>query len=148
MNHAQLTGLDAIRPGLTQGFSPTNGLYSVWNWDTGRYDYYESPERQRPSYGSEVKPPPMQNALGSALGEDPDRSSNGMPARAKFVGSGPIALGEIVSVVPSVESISPWIGVVLALAIPTALLWLTTHLGSVVGERSNALGMEDDDDVF
>ncbi|MHC4119750.1 MAG: hypothetical protein ACYSWO_19810 [Planctomycetota bacterium] len=143
MKTAQLTGLDAIRPGLTQGLMPTNGLYSAWNWETGLYDYYESSDGQRPSYGDEVKLPPTHNSLGSSLGEDPDRSSHGIPTRAKFVGSGPVALGEIVSVVPSAESISPWIGVALALAIPTALLWLTTHLGDVVGERTDRRNVDD-----
>lgn len=132
MPQQQLKGLDAIRPGMSQGFAPTNGLYSVWNWNKGLYDYYESPEQQRPSYGSEIKPPPTQNALGSALGEDPDRSSQGIPPRAKYVGTGPVAIGEIASVVPPAESISPWLGVLLALTIPTALLWFTVSLGKFV----------------
>lgn len=137
MAQTQLRGLDAIRPGISQGLSPTNGLYSVWNWNKGLYDYYESPEQQRPSYGAEVKPPPVQNSLGGELGEDPDRSSNGIPPRAKRVGQGPVALGEIASVVPSSESISPWVGVVLALAIPTALLWFTVSLRKFTGEPSD-----------
>jgi len=138
----QLRGLDAIRPGLAQGLVSTNGLYSVWNWNKGLYDYYESPAQQRPSYASEIKPPPH-GALGSALGEDPDKSSQGIPSRAKYVGAGPVALGEIASVVPPVESISPWIGVVLALTIPTALLWITVSLGRVAGEQKR---LDDDDE--
>lgn len=129
----QLKGLDAIRPGITQGFAPTNGLYSVWNWNKGLYDYYESPEQKRPTYGSEIKPPPMHGALGSALGENPDTSSQGIPRSAKYVGNGPVALGEMASIVPPTEAISPWIGVFLALTIPTALLWLTVSLGDFVG---------------
>lgn len=138
----QLRGLDAIRPGIAQGLAPTHGLYSVWNWDKGLYDYYEAPEQQRPSYGAEVTPPPVQNSLGSALGEDPDRSSNGIPPRAKRVGQGQVALGEIASVVPSMDSISPWVGVVLALTIPTALLWLTVSLGKFT-EKSSDFDEED-----
>ena len=137
MAQTQLRGLDAIRPGVAQGLSPTNGLYSVWNWDKGLYDYYESPEQQRPSYGAEVKRPPVQNSLGSTLGEDPDRSSNGIPPRAKRVGQGSVALGEIASVVPSSESISPWVGVVLSRAIPTALLWITVSIRKLTGEPDN-----------
>lgn len=142
MNNSAQLGLDAIRPGITKGLAPTNGLYSAWNWNKGQYDYYESPENQRPSYGDEIKPPPTQNALGSALGEDPDRSSHGMPRRAKHVGSGPVALGEIVSVASSDSSVSPWVGVALALAIPTGILWLTVRLGDFMGDRR-----DDFDDV-
>jgi len=135
VNHAPQMGLNAIRPGIAEGLAPTNGLYSSWNWNKGQYDYYESPFQQRPNYGDEVKPPPTQNSLGAALGEDPDRSSHGMPRRARYVGSGPLALGEIVSVAPAEGSISPWVGVALALVVPTGLLWLTVKLGDFVGER-------------
>jgi len=142
MIHSVQLGLNAIRPGITEGLAPTNGLYSAWNWDKGQYDYYESPEKQRPSYGDEIKPPPTQNALGSALGEDPDRSSHGMPRRAKYVGSGPVALGEIVSVTSVNGSVSPWIGVALALAIPTGLLWFTVKLGDFIGRNRDDFEVE------
>lgn len=139
MQHQQL-GVDQVRPGVSRGIAPTNGLYSAWNWKKGLYDYFEVPEGSRPSYGDEVTPPPKQNALGSALGEDPDRSSHKMPFRAKYVGSGPVAMGEIVSVVEPSHSRSPWVGVALALVIPTALLWITTHLGGSSIRRDDDYG--------
>jgi len=133
----QQMGIDQVRPGVSRGLAPTNGLYSAWNWDKGQYDYFEAPAGNRPSYGSEIPPPPSQGALGSALGEDPDNSSHRMPMRAKYVGSGHLAMGEVVAVVEGVESASPWVGVVLALVIPSALLWLTVRLGDVIGRRDD-----------
>lgn len=124
---------DTVRPGMVEGLASTNGIYSAWNWSNGQYDYFEGPASQRPSYGDEIKPPPAQNAFGSALGEDPDRSSRSMPRTARYVGSGPVALGEIVAVVESADGVSPWMGVVLALVIPSALLWATVKLGDFFG---------------
>ncbi len=131
MGQVQPKSWDQVRPGVLQGLAPTNGLYSAWNWEKGLYDYYEAPEKDRPSYGAEIQPPPAQNALGSALGEDPDRSSHGMPHSAKYVGTGSVALGEIVAVVQSANGIAPWVGVALALAVPTAILWFTVKLGDI-----------------
>jgi len=124
-----------IRPGMLQGLAPTNGLYSAWNWDKGLYDYYESPDNQRPSYGAEVPLPPVGGALGNALGEDPDVSSNEMPRTAKYVGSGPVALGEIVSVDAGTAGVGPWLGVAAAIVVPTALLYFTVKLGDILGAK-------------
>ena len=133
----QQVKVDQVRPGVSHGLASTNGIYSAWNWDKGRYDYFEAPAGAVPSYGAEVLPPPVQNALGSALGEDPDRSSHKMPLRTKYVGSGPIAMGEIVSVIEGSEAVSPWFAVALALVFPTSILWITVHLGDLMTRRSD-----------
>lgn len=109
------------------GIVATNGVYSVWSWDKGLYDYYQADAANRPGYGSEVKPPMVSNSLSGVLGEDPDRSGHKMPVNAKYVGSGALAMGEVVAVTPQVSR-NPWIAVILALAIPTALLWFTTKI--------------------
>jgi len=127
---------------MVQGLASTNGIYSAWNWGNGQYDYFEAPESQRPGYGSEVGPPPTNGALGSSLGEDPDRSSHRMPRSARYVGSGHLALGEIVSVAEGAEDVAPWVGVALALVIPTALLYATVKLGDIFGS-----GRPDDAEV-
>lgn len=121
--------LSGIKPGINYGSFSTNGVYSVWNWDKGLYDYYQTDERNRPGYGSEVKIPVTPSAMSGVLGEDPDRSGHTMPVGAKHVGSGLMAMGEIVSSVQMVSGWSPWIKVALAFAIPTMLLlWFTKRM--------------------
>jgi hypothetical protein len=117
-----------VRPGVNYGAIATNGMYSVWDWATGKYKYYQAPEPDRPKYGEEVPPPPFSPALGSALGEAPDTSGHSLPPRAKYVGTGSLAMGEIVSEVSTQTPINPWLCVGLAIVVPTALLWLTTRL--------------------
>ena len=116
-----------VRPGFNSGTFATNGVYSVWSWDKGLYDYYQADSKNRPGYGSEVKPPMVSNSLSGVLGEDPDQSGHRMPVNVKHIGSGSLAMGEVVAVVPP-ASRSPWIAVILALVIPTTLLWITTRL--------------------
>jgi len=123
-----------ILKGAIQGKIPLAGIYSVWDWTNGRYNYYQSPEHRRPRYGDEVQPPKPNNSLGSVLGEEPDHSGNSLPRNAKFLGSGHRAMGEVVSSVES-ELKNPWIAVVLAIAIPTAILWVTTRILPVGDEQ-------------
>lgn len=119
--------LTNLRPGFNSGISATNGVYSVWSWNKGLYDYYQADSKNRPGYGSEVKPPITSNSLSGVLGEDPDQSGHRMPSSAKHIGSGSLAMGEVVAIAPPAAR-NPWIAVVLAMAIPTALLWLTTKI--------------------
>lgn len=127
-NLARGTAWTNVRPGFHSGTFATNGVYSVWSWDKGMYDYYQADASNRPGYGSEVKPPITPNALSGMLGEDPDRSGHSMPRSAKYVGSGSVAMGEIVSVAQPAAGLGAWTKVALALAIPTAILWLTTRM--------------------
>jgi len=114
----------------------THGMYSIWNWNKGLYDYYQVPEGKRPSYGLEVNPPPpAPMGLGSVIGEDPDVSGHVLPSSAKLVGGGALAMGEVVSARQEpMTRINPWLGVVLAIAVPTALLYVTANLFG--GERA------------
>lgn len=132
--------LSGIKPGVNYGSFSTNGLYSVWNWDKGLYDYYQADERTRPGYGAEVKIPVTPNAMSGVLGEDPDLSGHTMPRAAKYAGSGIAAMGEVVSSVQTASGWSPWVKVVLAFAIPSALLWFTTRLSFGHSETGGAHG--------
>lgn len=126
-NAGRNIALSDLRTGFNSGIAATNGVYSVWSWDKGLYDYYQADSKSRPGYGSEVKPPITSGSLSGVLGEDPDQSGHRMPSSAKHIGSGSLAMGEIVAVVQPAAR-NPWIAVVLAMAIPTALLWLTTKI--------------------
>lgn len=120
--------LSDVKPGVNHGAFSTNGTYSVWNWDKGLYDYYQADAGSRPGYGSEVKVPVTPGAMAGLLGEDPDLSGHTMPVNARYGGSGPMALGEVVSAVQTASGWGPWVRVAIALAIPSALLWITTRL--------------------
>lgn len=125
---------------MNQGAIATNGMYSIWNWTHGLYDYYQSPESTRPKYGQEVPPPPRNFSGG--LGEDPDYSGHSLPRNTKFVGRGALAMGEVVSSVEPSISRNPWIKVALAIGIPTAILWLTTKIGNDRPQDSYSSEME------
>lgn len=66
-------------------------VYSVWNWDKGRFDYYvvnrRRPVRQKAGY------PPPRGLKG--VGEVPEESVNPLPAGAKYVGEGDEAVGTV-----------------------------------------------------
>lgn len=124
-------GLGVLK-GAIQGKIPLAGIYSVWDWSNGRYNYYQAPTHSKPRYGDEVQPPKPNYSLGSALGEEPDHSGNALPRGTKFLGSGQRAIGEIVSSVES-DLKNPWFAVFLAIAVPTAVLWLTTRI--IPGEK-------------
>ena len=66
-------------------------LYSVWNWSTGKYDYYRGrvarPFRRRMVY-------PKASGL-KGIGEVAEVSVHRVPIGAKHVGSGVEALGTI-----------------------------------------------------
>jgi len=116
-----------ILKGAIAGKVPLAGIYSVWDWSNGRYNYYQASAHRKPRYGDEVQPPKPNYSLGSSLGEEPDHSGNALPRGVRYLGNGHRAMGEIVSSVES-ELKNPWTAVALAIAIPTALLWLTTRI--------------------
>jgi len=95
------------------------GMYSVWNWSTGLYDYYQAPMRRK--YGDKIEPPPAQ--LSGVLGEDPDVSGHILPLGARRVGSGSQAMGEIASMPKTPVGIAALAGAVIAVTAPIALLW-------------------------
>lgn len=110
------------------------GTFSVWNWNKGQYDYYKAPPNAIPGYGDEVKSPPPQ-VLSGLVGEDPDTSSRLLPKRSKLVGSGQVALGEIVSLSGS-NGLSPsWTSVALVVLGPIAILWLLAKLSEIQEEK-------------
>ena len=119
-------GLGVLK-GALAGNVPLAGIYSVWDWSNGRFNYYQAPANNKPRYGDEVQPPKPNYSLGSALGEEPDHSGNSLPRGAKYLGSGHRAMGEVVSSVES-DLGNPWFAVALAIVVPTALLWLTTRI--------------------
>lgn len=128
MNRVRKLSLSGVKPGVNNGSFSTNGIYSVWNWDKGLYDYYQTDEKAKPGYGSEVSVPVTPGAMSGALGEDPDLSGHTMPTNSRYAGSGAMALGEVVSAVQTASGWGPWIKVALAFVIPSALLWITTKL--------------------
>ncbi len=127
-NAVRQVALSDIKLGVNHGGVATNGVYSVWNWDKGLYDYYQTDEKNKPGYGSEIRIPVTPGAMSGLLGEDPDLSGHTMPVNARYAGSGAMALGEVVSAVQMVSGWGPWVKVALAFAIPSALLLITTRL--------------------
>jgi hypothetical protein len=107
------------------------GMFSVWNWDNGQYDYYKAPLGATPRYGDVVKPPPIQ-ALSGGVGEDPDTSGRVLPYGSKLVGSGDAALGEIVSASSNFGSIPQWVIVPLVIAAPIVLLLTITKIKDLI----------------
>jgi len=75
--------------------------YSVWNWQTGRFDYYEAPAR---GYRSQLSYP---GGFGSTdqIGASPEDSAVTVPVNATLVGSG----GEAVGIVAERRRGSKWI---------------------------------------
>ena len=67
--------------------------YSVWNWKTGRYDYFKTPTQI--GYDAEVNfHTPARPA--SKIGNTLDEVLRPLPTRAKYTGSGELPIGEIV----------------------------------------------------
>ena len=102
------------------------GIFSVWNWDRGEYDYFQGPPESIAGYGDEVVHPSAR-AVSNPLGEDPDISSHELPRGSKRIGSGGTAVGEIAMEPGRTAGVGVWGAVVLAIAIPAALLVLTTR---------------------
>lgn len=69
-------------------------LYSVWNYGTASYDYYEAPGAHATHAGS----PPVR-ARG-ALGATPEQASWPLPVGAKKIGAGPLPRGKIATKTP------------------------------------------------
>jgi hypothetical protein len=108
-------------------------IASIWNWDTGKYDYYRVPASSRRPYGEDMKPPPAGQALGG-VGEDPDVSSHPLPLGSRKVGSGNQAMGNIVSLPRTTVGMVTWGAMALAIGIPVMLLLGSAHLGDRLGE--------------
>jgi hypothetical protein len=117
-----------VRPGHTidpwTNFKP--GLFSVWNWKTGKYDYYRL-NRPLSGYGDEIKHP-KPRPVDNPVGESPEQSANALPIGARKFGEGHVAVGEVVSSNGDAAGPKTWVAIALAFAVPTFLLWLTTHL--------------------
>jgi hypothetical protein len=103
------------------------GLYSAWNWKTGKYDYYRF-NRPMAGYGDEINHP-QPRLVDNPVGESPEQSASPLPRGARKFGEGDIAVGEVVNTNAEQTGIKAWAAVALALLVPTALLWLATHLG-------------------
>ena len=72
--------------------------HSVWNWNKVLYDYYESPQKAsiggwNPLTGLGL-PPPV-NKTGSPIGVDIEDALPQLPRDARYVGSGPQAIGQV-----------------------------------------------------
>jgi hypothetical protein len=102
-------------------------MFSVWNWSRGEYDYYQGPPESIAGYGDEVVHPPAR-AVSNPIGEDPDTSPHELPRGSRHVGNGPRAVGEIAMEPGRTAGIGVIGAIVLTIAIPTAILFLTTHL--------------------
>ena len=91
-----------------------HSVYSVWNWNKGRYDYYRS-NRSRP-VRSRVGYPAARGLKG--VGEVPEQSVHALPAGAQYVGEGDMAVGTVASPVKRN-------GAVFVVAALGALWWLS-----------------------
>lgn len=67
--------------------------YSVWNYDTKRYDYYVDGARS----GTHAPAPPRARGPKGDLGATPDQSAWPLPKTARKVGSGSVARGRVAS---------------------------------------------------
>lgn len=106
-------------------------IVSVWNWNTGKYDYYRVPAFARRAYGAEIKPPPVGASLGG-IGEDPDTSSYPLPDGAQRVGSGQDARGSVVSMQQASNGVATVAAIALAIVVPIALLAVTVNIGKLI----------------
>lgn len=98
--------------------------YSVWNYGTRAYDYFESPDAPATHAGT---PPVARRGLlplrnGEALGATPDQAAWPLPKGARKVGAGVIPQGKIATLgdVSDLGS-SSWLEIGLAAG---ALWWL------------------------
>jgi hypothetical protein len=101
----------AARAGIEE---PMNADYSVWNWKTGRYDYYRS--RNPRSYRATVGYPAARAIKG--VGELPEQAVDPLPAGTVYIGSGLEAQGTLAA--PRKRSSLLFLGVAGALLV---LLW-------------------------
>lgn len=83
--------------------------FSVWNYATKRYDYYEGGQQT----GSHAGTPPS-SVVGSQMGASPEQAAWRLPVGARQVGTGAIARGRIASLGNDGFDLPP-------LAIPIAL---------------------------
>ena len=66
--------------------------YSVWSFGKGAYDYYE--DARQPTAQNAPRPGHLANRT---LGSTVDQASWPLPADAKLVGSGSVAIGRVAS---------------------------------------------------
>lgn len=74
--------------------------HSVWSWDKVRYDYYVSPYKAsvggwNPLTGLGLPSPSPINKNGSPIGVDIEDALPPLPPNARYVGSGPRAIGQV-----------------------------------------------------
>lgn len=77
--------------------------YSVWNYDTKRYDYYQSAGAS----GTHAGTPPRARGPKSDLGATPDQAAWPLPSGAQKVGSGASPQGRIASLGDTSDSGTP-----------------------------------------
>ncbi len=92
-------------------------IYSVWNYATRQYDYYQAGQHTATHAGA----PPVR-AGASALGATPEQAAWPLPAGAQRIGSGPYARGRVASLSGPLDS----------LGIPT---WLLVAGGAFIAWR-------------
>ena len=66
----------------------TAHLFSVWNWPAGRYSYFLSPTEPAPVAAAK-------QTRSIVLGKAPDDVLPTIPAGARFMGWGDVALGTV-----------------------------------------------------
>lgn len=106
--------------------APRPGTYSAWNWRTGQFDYFVKRSGMA-GYGDPVGHPKAR-VVDNPVGESPEQSAQMLPRGARKVGSGEVALGEVVAVQETTSDLAAWGRVALALVIPSLLLWATVSL--------------------
>lgn len=70
---------------------------SVWNWQSGLYDYYAVPSLH--DAGADPLAPKPLARLRAPLGDPPERLLRVLPDSAIYLGSGIRALGEVMVIV-------------------------------------------------
>lgn len=67
-------------------------MFSVWNQGVGAFDYFESGGRQ-----ASLNAPKPSHIVSRTLGSTVDQAAWPLPSAAKYVGSGPTAIGRVAS---------------------------------------------------
>jgi hypothetical protein len=67
--------------------------FSVWNYGTRKYDYYQAGEHE----GTHITKPTVHSFAGSKIGMTVDQFAARVPAGASRAGSGDVAKGQVAS---------------------------------------------------
>lgn len=94
-------------------------IFSVWNYATKAYDYYEGGNAS----GTHAPTPPTP-LLSSPIGMSPEESAWRVPVGARKVGSGTVARGRVASLGGIEDSIGiPSIAIPIAIGVAAWYLW-------------------------